>query len=392
MIDFPSLPFDLGEDVDMLRETVRNFAASEVAPRAADIDRANEFPADLWRKFGDLGLLGVTIGEEYGGTNMGYLAHIVAMEEISRASASVGLSYGAHSNLCVNQINRNGTAEQKRKYLPRLLSGEHVGALAMSEPGAGSDVVSMRLKAEFRGGKFVLNGNKMWITNGPDADVLVVYAKTDASAGPRGITAFIVEKGFPGFSTAQKLDKLGMRGSNTCELVFRDCEVPEDSILGGMGRGVNVLMSGLDYERAVLAGGPLGIMSACMDVVIPYVHERKQFGQAIGEFQLMQGKLADMYTTMNACRAYVYAVGKALDRGVLTGTSARKDAAGAILYSAEKATWMAGEAIQALGGMGYINETPTGRLWRDAKLYEIGAGTSEIRRMLIGRELFGETK
>ena len=392
MIDFPSLPFDLGADIDMLRDTVRDFAAAEIAPRAAEVDRANEFPADLWRKFGSLGLLGITIGEEYGGTNMGYLAHIIAMEEISRASASVGLSYGAHSNLCVNQINRNGTPEQKRKYLPRLLSGVQVGALAMSEPGAGSDVVSMRLKAEFKGGKFILNGNKMWITNGPDADVLVVYAKTDVSAGPRGITAFLIEQGFPGFSTAQKLDKLGMRGSNTCELVFRDCQVPEENILGGMGRGVNVLMSGLDYERAVLAGGPLGIMAACMDAVIPYVHERKQFGQAIGEFQLMQGKLADMYTTMNACRAYVYAVGKALDRGVLTGTNARKDAAGAILYSAEKATWMAGEAIQALGGMGYINETPTGRLWRDAKLYEIGAGTSEIRRMLIGRELFGETK
>jgi isovaleryl-CoA dehydrogenase len=392
MIDFPSLPFNLGEDIDMLRDTVRNFAATEIAPRADNIDRVNDFPADLWRKFGSLGLLGITIGEEYGGTDMGYLAHIVAMEEISRASASVGLSYGAHSNLCVNQINRNGTPEQKRKYLPRLLSGEHVGALAMSEPGAGSDVVSMRLKAEFKGGKFILNGNKMWITNGPDADVLVVYAKTDTSAGPRGITAFLIEKDFPGFSTAQKLDKLGMRGSNTCELVFRDCQVPEENILGGMGRGVNVLMSGLDYERAVLAGGPLGIMSACMDVVIPYVHERKQFGQPIGEFQLMQGKLADMYTTMNACRAYVYAVGKALDRGELSGTGARKDAAGAILYASEKATWMAGEAIQAMGGMGYINETPTGRLWRDAKLYEIGAGTSEIRRMLIGRELFGETK
>jgi len=392
MTDFPSLPFDLGEDIDMLRDTVRNFAADEVAPRAAEIDRANEFPADLWRKLGSLGLLGITVGEEYGGTDMGYLAHIVAVEEISRASAAVGLSYGAHSNLCVNQIHRNGSAAQKQKYLPRLLSGEYVGALAMSEPGAGSDVVSMRLKAEHNSGKFILNGNKMWITNGPDADVLVVYAKTDASAGPRGITAFLIEKGFPGFSTAQKLDKLGMRGSNTCELVFRDCEVPEDNIIGGMGRGVNVLMSGLDYERAVLAGGPLGIMAACMDVVIPYVHERKQFGQAIGEFQLMQGKLADMYTTMNACRAYVYAVGKALDRGDLKGTGARKDAAGAILYSAEKATWMAGEAIQALGGMGYINETPSGRLWRDAKLYEIGAGTSEIRRMLIGRELFGETK
>ena len=392
MIDFPSLPFDLGGDVDMLRDTVRNFAAGEIAPRAAEIDRANEFPADLWKKLGALGLLGITVGEEYGGTGMGYLAHIVAMEEISRASASVGLSYGAHSNLCVNQINRNGNAEQKRKYLPRLLSGEHVGALAMSEPGAGSDVVSMRLKAEYKNGKFILNGSKMWITNGPDADVLVVYAKTDGAAGARGITAFLIEKGFPGFSTAQKLDKLGMRGSNTCELVFRDCEVPEDNILGGMGRGANVLMSGLDYERAVLSGGPLGIMAACMDIVIPYVHERKQFGQAIGEFQLMQGKLADMYTTMNACRAYVYAVGKALDHGALSGTGARKDAAGAILYAAEKATWMAGEAIQALGGMGYINETATGRLWRDAKLYEIGAGTSEIRRMLIGRELFGETR
>ncbi len=392
MTDFPSLPFDLGEDIDMLRDTARAFAAKEIAPRAAEIDRANEFPADLWRKFGSLGLLGITIGEEYGGTDMGYLAHIVAMEEISRASASVGLSYGAHSNLCVNQINRNGSEAQRKKYLPRLISGEHVGALAMSEPGAGSDVVGMRLKAEFKGGKFILNGNKMWITNGPDADVLVVYAKTDGAAGPRGITAFLIEKSFPGFSTAQKLDKLGMRGSNTCELVFRDCIVPEDNILGGMGRGVNVLMSGLDYERAVLSGGPLGIMAACMDVVIPYVHERKQFGQAIGEFQLMQGKLADMYTTMNACRAYVYAVGKALDGGKIKGTGARKDAAGAILYASEKATWMAGEAIQALGGMGYINESPTGRLWRDAKLYEIGAGTSEIRRMLIGRELFGETK
>ena len=387
MIDFPSLPFDLGEDTDMLRDSVRAFAASEIAPRAAGIDRANEFPADLWRKLGALGLLGVTVGEEYGGTAMGYLAHIVAMEEISRASAAVGLSYGAHSNLCVNQINRNGTEAQRQKYLPRLISGEHVGALAMSEPGAGSDVVGMRLKAEHKGGRFILNGNKMWITNGPDADTLVVYAKTDVNAGPKGITAFLIEKGFKGFSTAQKLDKLGMRGSNTCELVFQDCEVPAENILGEANRGVQVLMSGLDYERAVLAGGPLGIMQACMDVVMPYMHEREQFGQPIGEFQLMQGKLADMYTTMNACRAYVYAVGKACDRGETT----RKDAAGAILYAAEKATWMAGEAIQALGGNGYINEYPTGRLWRDAKLYEIGAGTSEIRRMLIGRELFKET-
>ena len=391
-MEFPFLRFGHGETIEMLRASVRDFAAKEIAPRAAEIDSSNQFPADLWRKLGDLGLLGITVEEELGGAGMGYLAHIVAMEEISRASASVGLSYGAHSNLCVNQLRRNGSDAQRRKYLPKLISGEHVGALAMSEPGAGSDVVSMRLKAEFRNGRFVLNGNKMWITNGPDADVLVVYAKTDGAAGARGITAFLIEKGFPGFSTAQKLDKLGMRGSNTCELVFRDCEVPEDNIIGGMGRGVNVLMSGLDYERAVLSGGPLGIMAACMDVVIPYVHERKQFGQPIGEFQLMQGKLADMYTTMNACRAYVYAVGKALDRGRLKGTGARKDAAGAILYAAEKATWMAGEAIQALGGMGYINETPTGRLWRDAKLYEIGAGTSEIRRMLIGRELFSETR
>ena len=325
--------------------------------------------------------------DDFGGSELGYLAHIVAMEELSRASASVGLSYGAHSNLCVNQIRRNGSEAQKRRTLPRLVSGEHVGALAMSEPGAGSDVVGMRLRAELRGDRYLLNGNKMWITNGPDADVLVVYAKTDANAGPRGITAFLIEKGMKGFSTAQKLDKLGMRGSNTCELVFRDCEVPAENVLGGEGRGANVLMSGLDYERAVLAGGPLGIMAACLDVVVPYVHERKQFGQPIGEFQLMQGKLADMYTTFSACRAYVYAVGQALDRGETT----RKDAAGAILYAAEKATWMAGEAIQALGGMGYINEAPTGRLWRDAKLYEIGAGTSEIRRWLIGRELFAET-
>jgi isovaleryl-CoA dehydrogenase len=387
MIDFPTLRFPLGEEVEMLRRSVRDFAAAEIAPRAAEIDRSNLFPADLWKKLGSLGLLGITVEEEYGGTAMGYLAHILAMEEISRASASVGLSYGAHSNLCVNQIRRNGTEAQKRKYLPRLVAGDHVGALAMSEPGAGSDVVSMRLRADHRNGKFILNGSKMWITNGPEADVLVVYAKTDASAGPRGITAFIIEKGFRGFSTAQKLDKLGMRGSNTCELVFRDCEVAEENILSDMGRGANVLMSGLDYERAVLAGGPLGIMDACMDVVLPYLHERKQFGQPIGEFQLMQGKLADMYTTMNACKAYVYAVGAACDRAETT----RKDAAGAILYAAEKATWMAGEAIQCLGGMGYINETAAGRLWRDAKLYEIGAGTSEIRRWLIGRELFAET-
>jgi isovaleryl-CoA dehydrogenase len=378
------LRFDHGETIDMLRDSVREFARKEIAPRAAEIDRANEFPQDLWRKLGALGLLGITVEEDYGGTAMGYLAHIVAMEEISRASASVGLSYGAHSNLCVNQIRRNGSEAQRRKYLPKLVSGEHVGALAMSEPGAGSDVVGMKLKAERRGERYLLNGNKMWITNGPDADVLVVYAKTS----DRGITAFLIEKGMKGFSTAQKLDKLGMRGSNTCELVFRDCEVSEANVLGKEGEGVRVLMSGLDYERAVLAGGPLGIMAACLDVVLPYVHERKQFGQPIGEFQLMQGKLADMYTTFSACRAYVYAVGQALDRNETT----RKDAAGAILYAAEKATWMAGEAIQSLGGMGYINETAAGRLWRDAKLYEIGAGTSEIRRWLIGRELFGETQ
>jgi isovaleryl-CoA dehydrogenase len=388
MLNFPSLNFHLGETIDLLRATVQQFAADDIAPRAADIDRENRFPPELWRRMGDIGLLGITVEEEYGGTAMGYLAHVVAMEEISRASASVGLSYGAHSNLCVNQIRRNGSIAQKKKYLPKLVSGEHVGALAMSEPGAGSDVVSMRLSADRRGDHFVLNGNKMWITNGPDADTLVVYAKTDSAAGPRGITAFLIEKGMKGFSTAQKLDKLGMRGSNTCELVFQDCEVPEENVLSEEGRGVNVLMSGLDYERAVLAGGPLGIMDACMDIVLPYVHERQQFGQPIGEFQLMQGKVADMYATMNACKAYVYAVAQACDRGEM----ARKDAAGAILYAAEKATWMAGEAIQALGGNGYINDYATGRLWRDAKLYEIGAGTSEIRRMLIGRELFNETK
>jgi isovaleryl-CoA dehydrogenase len=393
MLDFPQLRFELGAEVDMLRSTVRDFAAAEIAPRAAEIDRANEFPMDLWKKFGDLGLLGVTVEEEYGGACLGYVAHIVAMEEISRASAAVGLSYGAHSNLCVNQIRRNGSEAQRQKYLPKLVSGEHVGALAMSEPGAGSDVVNMRLRAEYSGGKFVLNGSKMWITNGPDANTLVVYAKTDANAGPRGITAFLIEKGMPGFGTAQKLDKLGMRGSNTCELVFQDCVVPESQILGEFGRGVNVLMSGLDFERAVLSGGPIGVMAACMDVVLPYVHDRKQFGQSIGEFQLMQGKLADMYSTMMACRAYVYAVGQACDRAHTPDDlrALRKDAAGAILYSAEKATWMAGEAIQALGGNGYINEFATGRLWRDAKLYEIGAGTSEIRRWLIGRELFAET-
>jgi isovaleryl-CoA dehydrogenase len=384
---YPSLNFDLGDTADMLRETAHNFSQDKIAPRAADIDRTNEFPKELWRELGGLGLLGVTVEEEYGGSAMGYLEHVVAMEEISRGSASVGLSYGAHSNLCVNQIRRMGTEAQKQKYLPKLVSGEHIGALAMSEPGAGSDVVSMKLRADKKGDRYVLNGNKMWITNGPDADTLVVYAKTEPDAGPRGITAFLIEKGFKGFSTAQKLDKLGMRGSNTCELVFQDCEVPEENILGKLNEGVRVLMSGLDYERVVLSGGPLGIMRACMDAVVPYLHERKQFGQAIGEFQLMQGKVADMYTVMNAARAYVYAVAKACDRGETT----RKDAAAAILYSAEKATWMALEAIQALGGNGYINEYPTGRLLRDAKLYEIGAGTSEIRRMLIGRELFSET-
>ena len=384
------LNFDLGEDIDMLRDAVWDFAKNEILPRAAEIDRDNFFPADLWKKFGDMGLLGMTAGEEYGGTNMGYLAHMVAMEEISRASASVGLSYGAHSNLCVNQIRRNGTEAQKQKYLTKLISGEHVGALAMSEPGAGSDVVSMKLKATLKGDRYVLNGSKMWITNGGDADTLVVYAKTNPDAGAKGMTAFIVEKGFAGFTKGQHLDKLGMRGSNTYPLFFDDCEVPVENILGGEGNGTKVLMSGLDYERAVLSGGPLGIMAACMDVVLPFIHERKQFGQSIGEFQLMQGKLADMYSIWQATRAYVYALGKACDRGDHARTL-RKDAAGAILSSAEKATWMAGEAIQTLGGVGYTNEYPVGRLWRDAKLYEIGAGTSEIRRMLIGRELYNET-
>ncbi|TWB15731.1 isovaleryl-CoA dehydrogenase [Rhizobium sp. ERR 1071] len=381
------LNFALGEDIDALREQVRRFASNRIAPFADEIDRNNSFPMHLWREMGDLGVLGITVDEAYGGAGLGYLAHTVAMEEISRASASVGLSYGAHSNLCVNQIYRNGTAAQKERYLPKLISGEHVGALAMSEPSAGSDVVSMKLHAEKRGHRYVLNGSKMWITNGPDADVLVVYAKTSPDAGPRGITAFLVEKGFPGFSVGQKLDKLGMRGSNTSELIFLDCEVPEENVLGQVDGGVRVLMSGLDYERVVLSGGPVGIMAACMDVVLPYMHERKQFGQSIGEFQLMQGKLADMYVTMNACRAYVYAVAAACDRGETT----RKDAAGCILYSAEKATALALECIQALGGNGYTNDYPAGRLLRDAKLYEIGAGTSEIRRMLIGRELFGET-
>ncbi len=385
--DFPSLNFDLGETADLMRASVQTFASDEIAPRAAAIDHDNLFPADLWPKFGAMGLLGVTVEEEWGGAGMGYTEHVVAMEEISRASASVGLSYGAHSNLCVNQIRRNGTTEQKRRYLPKLLSGEQVGALAMSETGAGSDVVGMRLKAERHGGDYVLNGTKMWITNGPEAEVIVVYAKTDPAAGPRGITAFLVERSFKGYSTAQKLDKLGMRGSNTCELVFEDCRVPAENILGEFNGGAKVLMSGLDYERLVLAAGPLGIMQACMDIAVPYLHERQQFGQPIGAFQLMQGKLADMYTTLNACKAYVYAVARACDRG----EAARKDAAGAILYAAEKATWMALEAIQCLGGNGYINEYPTGRLLRDAKLYEIGAGTSEIRRWLIGRELFEQT-
>ncbi len=395
MLTIPGLQFDLGEDIAMLRDSLQQFTAAEITPRAYDIDRTDQFPMDLWRKLGSLGVLGITVAEEYGGAGLGYLAHIVALEEISRGSASVGLSYGAHSNLCVNQINRNGSEQQKRKYLPKLISGEHVGALAMSEPNAGSDVISMKLRADFKGDRWVLNGTKMWITNGPDADVMVIYAKNDFEAGARGVTAFLVEKGYHGFSVAKKLDKLGMRGSHTGELVFEDCEVPAENVLGGLGNGARVLMSGLDFERAVLSGGPLGIMSACMDVAVPYVHERKQFGQPIGEFQLMQGKLADMYTTMMACRAYVYEVGKQCDRsreGKVDVRSLRKDAAGAILYAAEKATWMAGEAIQCLGGNGYTNEYPTGRLWRDAKLYEIGAGTSEIRRMLIGRELFAETR
>jgi isovaleryl-CoA dehydrogenase len=390
MSQVPALAFDLGDDIAQMRDTIRDFASTEIAPRAASIDSENLFPVDLWKKLGDLGLHGMTVPEEYGGTDMGYLAHIVAMEEVSRASASVGLSYGAHSNLCVNQLQRNGSDEQKAKYLPKLVSGEHVGALAMSEPNAGSDVVSMKLRADFHGDRYVLNGSKMWITNGGDADTMIVYAKTDVDGGPRGVTAFIVEKGTKGLSYGSKLDKLGMRGSNTWPIFFDDCEVPAGNVLGQVGGGVKVLMSGLDYERAVLSGGPLGIMAACMDAVLPFVHGRKQFGQSIGEFQLMQGKLADMYTTWQASRAYVYAVGAACDKADHDRTL-RKDAAGAILYSAEKATWMAGEAIQVLGGVGYTNEYPVGRLWRDAKLYEIGAGTSEIRRMLIGRELYSES-
>jgi isovaleryl-CoA dehydrogenase len=385
--DFPSLNFDLGETADQLRASVRGFTADEIAPLAAEIDKSNEFPRQLWPRLGDMGLLGITVEEEYGGSGLGYLEHCIAMEEISRGSASVGLSYGAHSNLCVNQLRRNGSDAQKRKYLPKLVSGEHVGALAMSEPGAGSDVVSMKLRADKKGDRYVLNGTKMWITNSPDAQVIVVYAKTDPAAGSRGISTFIVETDRKGFKVAQKLDKMGMRGSSTGELVFEDCEIPAENVLGAVGKGVNILMSGLDYERAVLAAGPLGIMQSAMDIVVPYVHERRQFGQAIGEFQLVQGKLADMYTTMNACKAYVYSVAKACDRGQTT----RKDSAGAILYAAEKATMVALDAIQLLGGNGYINDYPTGRLLRDAKLYEIGAGTSEIRRMLIGRELFNES-
>ena len=390
MNHLPGLSFDLGEIIEMLRDTVRSFAADEIAPRAAQIDHDNLFPVDLWKKLGHLGLHGMTVSEEYGGSALGYLAHMVAMEEVSRASASVGLSYGAHSNLCVNQLHRNGNAAQKAKYLPKLVTGEHVGALAMSEPNAGSDVVSMKTRADKRGDRYVLNGSKMWITNGGDADTMVVYAKTEPDAGPKGVTAFILEKGFKGLSFGSKLDKLGMRGSNTYPVFYEECEVPAENVLGQDGGGVKVLMSGLDYERAVLSGGPLGIMAACMDVVLPYIHERKQFGSSIGEFQLIQGKLADMYTTWQACRGYLYALGRACDSTDHARTL-RKDAAGAILYSAEKATWMAGEAIQVLGGVGYTNDYPAGRLWRDAKLYEIGAGTSEIRRMLIGRELFSET-
>ena len=386
-LSFPSLNFDLGDTADMIRDTVAGFAQAEIAPRAEAIDRTNEFPRDLWPRLGALGLHGITVEEEYGGAGLGYTEHVIAMEEISRASASVGLSYGAHSNLCVNQIRRNGSHAQKQRYLPKLISGEHVGALAMSEPGAGSDVVGMRTRAEKKGDRYVLNGSKMWITNGPDAEVLVVYAKTDAAAGARGITAFLIERGMHGFRTAQKLDKLGMRGSNTCELIFEDCEVPADNVLGQVNQGTAVLMSGLDYERIVLAGGPLGIMQSCLDVALPYMHEREQFGRPIGSFQLMQGKLADMYTTMNACKSYVYFTARASDRAETT----RQDAAGCLLYAAEKATWMALQAIQTLGGNGYINDYPTGRLLRDAKLYEIGAGTSEIRRMLIGRELFEAT-